>query len=277
MGTRRNPSGGSAPHPPMGSDADAAVVRRRGSARPQTPERSRRDRRTPRRRERRTPDRTGRESTLAGQAPEVRNKMPNRTIAWVPVLAPLLSIVADQESPDLVLNDLMAVGFNFQLPPELEGVGEPRKRAYLVEVQRWIDELDWTTQWELARALTRRLTENRDALVQQRLLGVGGRLDGIQFVPLEKGDVDQHVFFPAGAVHDAFVHIRSLFKGAMKEIFIIDGYVDSSIFEFLLSTNSPRACRILTKSQQLPKDFLAETKAFVAQHGFAFSIRSSDA
>jgi len=203
--------------------------------------------------------------------------MPNRTIAWVPVLAPLLSIVADQESPDLVLNDLMAVGFNFQLPPELEGVGEPRKRAYLVEVQRWIDELDWTTQWELARALTRRLTENRDALVQQRLLGVGWRLDGIQFVPLEKGDVDQHVFFPAGAVHDAFVHIRSLFKGAMKEIFIIDGYVDSSIFEFLLSTNSPRACRILTKSQQLPKDFLAETKAFVAQHGFAFSIRSSDA
>ncbi|MGC2517282.1 MAG: hypothetical protein WA383_22395, partial [Terriglobales bacterium] len=69
---------------------------------------------------------------------------------------------------------------------------------------------------------------------------------------------------------------RSLFKGASKEIFVIDGYVDSSLFQFLLSTNSPRTCRILTKSRQLPKDFIAETKAFVAQHGFAFTIRSSD-
>jgi hypothetical protein len=95
-------------------------------------------------------------------------------------------------------------------------------------------------------------------------------------MPVEKGAVEQHVFFPAGAIHDAFVHIRSLFKGASKEVFVIDGYVDSSLFEFLLPTNSPKACRILTKSTHLPKDFLAEAKAFVAQHGFAFSIRSGD-
>jgi len=36
--------------------------------------------------------------------------------AWIPVLAPPLSIVIDQDSPDLVLNDFMAVGFNFHLP-----------------------------------------------------------------------------------------------------------------------------------------------------------------
>src|ERR1035441_10317537 len=95
-------------------------------------------------------------------------------------------------------------------------------------------------------------------------------------MPVEKGAVEQHVFFPAGAVHDAFVHIRSLFKGASKEIFVIDGYVDSSLFQFLVSTNGPKACRILTKSRQLPRDFLAEARAFVAQHGFACSIRSSD-
>jgi hypothetical protein len=49
--------------------------------------------------------------------------MRNSTIAWVPVLAPLLSIVADQESPDMVLNDFLAVGFNFHLPQELDGAG----------------------------------------------------------------------------------------------------------------------------------------------------------
>jgi hypothetical protein len=193
--------------------------------------------------------------------------MNNKKNAWVPVLAPLLSIVIDQESPDMVLNDFMAVGFNFQLPPELQAGYGPRKRAYVAEVQAWIDDLEWTSQWDLARALALRLSENRAHLVHQRLAGVGWRLDGTQFLPMEKGDTDQHAFFPAGAVHDAFVHIRSLFKGASKEIFVIDGYVDSSLFQFLLSTNSPKTCRILTKSRQLPKDFIAETKAFVAQHG----------
>lgn len=202
--------------------------------------------------------------------------MNSKKNAWVPVLAPLLSIVIDQESPDLVLNDFVAVGFNFQLPPDLQDKYGPRKRAYIAEVQEWIDDLEWTSQWELARALAVRLSENRAHLVQQRLAGVGWRLDGTQFLPIERGDTDQHAFFPAGAVHDAFIHIRSLFKGASKEIFVIDGYVDSSLFQFLLSTNSPKTCRILTKTRELPKDFLAETKAFVAQHVFAFSIRSSD-
>lgn len=202
--------------------------------------------------------------------------MRNSTIAWIPVLAPLLSIVADQESPDMVLNDFLAVGFNFHLPPELDGAGAPRKRAYLSEVQAWIADLDWKAQWELARALALRLVENRHAVVDRRLEAVGWRLEGTHFTPIEKGNIDQHVFFPAGAVHDAFVHIRGLFKGAHQEIFVVDGYVDSSLFQFLLSTNSPRTCRILTNVKRLPKDFLTETKAFVMQHGFAVSIRSTD-
>jgi len=202
--------------------------------------------------------------------------MRDTSIAWVPVLAPLISIVADQESPDMVLNDFLAVGFNFHLPPELDGAGAPRKRAYLSEVQAWIAELDWKAQWELARALALRLVENRNAVVDRRLEAVGWRLEGTQFTPIEKGNIDQHVFFPAGAVHDAFVHIRGLFKGAHQEIFVVDGYVDASLFQFLLSTNSPKTCRILTNSKRLPKDFLAETKAFVMQHGFGISIRSTD-
>ena len=202
--------------------------------------------------------------------------MHSKKNAWVPVLAPLLSIVIDQDSPDSVLNDFMAVGFNFQLPPELQDKYGPRRRAYIAEVQGWIDNLEWTSQWELARALAVRLSENRADIVQRRLTGVGWRLDGTQFVPIERGDTNQHAFFPAGAIHDAFVHIRSLFKGASAEIYVIDGYIDSSLFQFLLSTNSPKTCRILTKARHLPKDFLAETQAFVSQHGFIFSIRSSD-
>lgn len=149
-----------------------------------------------------------------------------------------------------MLNDFMAVGFNFHLPPDLEDRYGPRKRAYVAEVQGWIDDLEWTSQWELARALALRLSENRAHLVQQRLAGVGWRLDGTQFVPTERSNTDQHVFFPAVAVHDAFVHIRSLFKGASKEIFVIDGYLDSSLFQFLLSTNSPTYRVLLSRGMK---------------------------
>ena len=73
--------------------------------------------------------------------------------ARIPVLAPVLSIVIDQDSPDLVLNDFMAVGFDSHLPLELEAGYGPRKRAYVAVVQGWIDDLEGTSQWELARAL----------------------------------------------------------------------------------------------------------------------------
>ncbi len=196
--------------------------------------------------------------------------------AWVPVLAPLLSIVAEQESPDQVRNDFMAIGFNFILPTELQDRFGPRKRAYISEVQGWINDLDWTSQWELARALANRLSEKSSHLVSKRLSGVGWRFDGKEFVPIETGEVKEHVFFPAGAEHDAFVHIRSLFKGATDEIFVVDGYLDSSLFRFLLSTNGPKICRILTKTRNLPSDFVHECNLFVRQHSFRMAIRTSD-
>jgi hypothetical protein len=196
-------------------------------------------------------------------------------MAWIPILAPLISIVLDQDSPDDMLNDFMAVGFNFKLPPELLGRYGPRKRAYGTEVQAWIDQLDWTNQWTLARALARHLLEKRPLLVHQRLEGVGWQFDGATFTPTEIGDVEAHAFFPAGAVHDAYVHIRSLFKDAKEELFIIDGFIDASIFEFLLSTNGPKKCRILTFARNLPRDFLTERKLFVQQHGFDIVLRTS--
>jgi hypothetical protein len=200
-----------------------------------------------------------------------------KTFAWVPTLAPLISLVADQDSPDTVLNDFMAVGFNFDLPQELDNSFGPRKRAYVTEVQKWVNELDWTAQWELARALAKRMMEKNPYLVQERLDGVGWRFDGDEFHPIETGGVRDHVFFPAGATHDAFVHIRGLFKDAKRELFIIDGYIDTSLFQFLLSTNGPRTCRVLTKARPLPHDFLREAQLFVQQHGFALSIHTSDA
>jgi hypothetical protein len=198
--------------------------------------------------------------------------------AWVPPLASLISMVGEQDSPDTVLNDFMAVGFNFDLSPDLEKSFGPRKRAYMLEVQKWInEELDWTKQWELACALAKLMLKRNSHLLQERLGGVGWRFEGTEFLPLETGGIDSHVFFPAGATHDAFVHIRSLFKDARRELFIIDGYLDTSFFQFLLSTNGPTTCRILTKPRTVPHDFVTEAQKFVQQHGFTLSMRASEA
>jgi hypothetical protein len=162
-----------------------------------------------------------------------------------------------------VLNDFMAVGFNFDLPPELENRFGPRKRVYVTEVQKWVNELEWTAQWELARSLAKRMMEKNLHLVQERLDGVGWQFDGTEFHPIETGGVREHVFFPAGATHDAFVHIRSLFKHARHELLVIDGFIDTSLFEFLLSTNGPKTCRVLTKARTLPHDLVREAELFV--------------
>jgi hypothetical protein len=203
--------------------------------------------------------------------------MAAKSSAWVPPLAPLVAPVAGQGSPDAVLNDFMAAGFNFDLPPALEKTFGPRKRAYVTEVEKWInEELEWTAQWELARALARIMLRKSPHLVREQLDGVGWRFDGNEFLPIETGGIREHVFFPAGATHDAFVHVRSLFKGAKQELFIIDGYIDTSLFKFLLSTNGPTTCRVLTKARTIPHDFVAEAQHFVQQHGFTLSVRSSD-
>ena len=124
--------------------------------------------------------------------------------------------------------------------------------------------------------MARLMLSKNPHLLRERLEGIGRQFDGDEFRPTETGGIGEQVFFPAGASHDAFVHVRSLFKEASQEIFVIDGYVDTSLFQFLLSTNGPTTCRILTKARTVPHDFVPEANRFVQQHGFYLSVRTSD-
>jgi hypothetical protein len=138
----------------------------------------------------------------------------------------------------MVLNDFLAVGLTFTFPqswmaPALQG-NERTCRKCKPGSLNLIGKRNGSSQelWPCVSLKT-------DAL---SLTGAWRRLDGgwrRRNLRLSKKAIfEQHVFFPAGVVHDAFVHIRDLFKGAHREIFVGDGYVDSSIFQFLLSTNS---------------------------------------
>lgn len=85
----------------------------------------------------------------------------------------------------------------------------------------------------------------------------------------------QDRFFATGSTHDAYVHVRSLLQSASRELFIIDGYLDETIYLTLATIGaSPLAIKIMTSN--VPPDFGLEGRKFAAQRpGVSLEIRQS--
>ena len=87
--------------------------------------------------------------------------------------------------------------------------------------------------------------------------------------------IEREVFFVKGSEHDAYVHIRTILQTAKADLFLIDPYMDGSIYP-LLGTLTPAtmAARVLTS--KCPTDFALETKKFGKQHpGFGVEVRTT--
>lgn len=91
----------------------------------------------------------------------------------------------------------------------------------------------------------------------------------------DQAGIEREVFFVKGSDHDAYVHIRSILQTARNNLFVIDPYMDGSIYQILGTlTATPMNVRILTSKH--PPDFALETKKFVKQHyGFAVELRAT--
>ncbi len=87
--------------------------------------------------------------------------------------------------------------------------------------------------------------------------------------------IEREVFFVKGSDHDAYVHIRSILQTAKADLFVIDPYMDGSIYQALGTlTATPMNVRMLTSKH--PADFALETKKFVKQHaGFTVEVRAA--
>lgn len=79
-------------------------------------------------------------------------------------------------------------------------------------------------------------------------------------------------FFAAGTEHDAFVEIRSIIKTAQKEIWIVDSWVDESIWALLKNLKPGVKVKILTSNAK--GDFSLERTKFCKQHGAAIEVRA---
>jgi hypothetical protein len=89
----------------------------------------------------------------------------------------------------------------------------------------------------------------------------------------ETSAVERQAFFAKGSEHDAYVHIRSILQTANQQVFIIDPYMDSSIFQ-VLGTLSSAAVTVKLLTSKIPADFGLEAQKFVKQHsGFTIEAR----
>jgi hypothetical protein len=79
------------------------------------------------------------------------------------------------------------------------------------------------------------------------------------------------VFLPAGSQHDAYVEIRSMLQSGTSEVFVIDPYIDGTLWPLL--TNVPPACGIRVLTQHTKPDFALEGVKFRSQHGFNIQVR----
>lgn len=87
---------------------------------------------------------------------------------------------------------------------------------------------------------------------------------------LEEGHHGQSApqkFFAAGTDHDAFVEIRDILKAARKRIWIVDSWVDETMWALLKNLSPGVEVRILTSNAK--GDFTLERTKFCKQYGSA--------
>jgi hypothetical protein len=115
---------------------------------------------------------------------------------------------------------------------------------------------------------------------EQRLRQANERLD--RMIAVLRSAIEQlrwtlpdpaQVFLSAGSPHDAYVEIRRVTAQVTKEVMIVDGWVDQTLWPLLSNLPSTAKIRILT--DHMKGDFALEGRKFAAQHGNQIEVRTN--
>jgi hypothetical protein len=91
----------------------------------------------------------------------------------------------------------------------------------------------------------------------------------------DQAEIEREVFFTKGSDHDAYVHIRTILQAARSDLFLIDPYMDGSIYQ-ILSTLTPTTMMVKVLTSKCPPDFGLERTKFMKQHpGFSVEVRTT--
>ena len=109
--------------------------------------------------------------------------------------------------------------------------------------------------------------------VKKDLKKIGWDIEGDRLIPVD-AEVTE-LFFPKSAEHDAYVKIREILQESSTSIYVIDPWIDSSIFTVLQTIpHTPIKVKLLTANY--PPDFIHETQTFISQHSdYLIEIRKT--
>ena len=189
----------------------------------------------------------------------------------------IVGAVAARQSSELLLELAAMTGLRFD--PLLVGPDayshKTRVRALQPRIIAAYDALDESEALSAANGLTAALAKNAELLleVSNALRPIGWDIRDGQL--LTSDQALREMFFPKGSQWDAFVVLRGVFGEARKELMIVDGYCDQTLFQHL-SARAAQPLSVKILCWQYASTVAAEAKAFEAQHsGWAIQVRQN--
>jgi hypothetical protein len=208
-------------------------------------------------------------SLLNERLPWYKEALPTLNMTELHPWPVICSILFDSNSSDNIINIIGLTGLNvdWNLTEQERYSHGTRKRAYRPRVQAAYeqipDEKKLAVAWIVAKELATGSQETEGTL-QAALAHIGWKLEADR---LTTDDVNiRELFFPKGKYHDAYVEIRTILQSATHTVLIVDGYLDSSIFQMLTTIPSAKLQVQFLSSSKISSDFSLESKKFQKQH-----------
>lgn len=177
-----------------------------------------------------------------------------------------LSVISSFTSDDF-LQIIQSAGVSIDL--NLTNVdsysNKTRVRAYLPRVNEFIENLEDNDALIAIYLIFIELLKNEqnEIDIKSKLQNIGWDIVGNSIAPINSEVIE--LYFEKGLLHSAYQKIRTIVHSSVKDIYIIDPYIDSSIFElFKVFTDIDVKIKILTCNK--PADYQHEKNLFLTQY-----------
>lgn len=192
---------------------------------------------------------------------------------WPIILSSLQALSSDDICRIVGLSGLQV---DWNLTREEAHSHNTRKRAYLPKIQAAYNALYDDKKLAVIWLLVEELRKTNQQLISDmntQLAVIGWQIGGRG---LTTHDVDvREMFFPSGQQYDAYVGIKKIVCQSTISLYIIDPYIDSTIFQIMATISAPHL-QVKLLSLTLSSDFILEAKKFLAQYShFELEVKNS--
>ena len=181
----------------------------------------------------------------------------------LPVALSILSSLSSDEF--LQITQSAGVMIDLNLTTAESYSHKTRVRAYLPRVNEFIENLENNDGLRAIYLIFLELLKNEQNTIEieSKLKNIGWGIIENSIEPINSEVIE--LYFEKGLLHSAYQKIREIVHGSAGDIYIIDPYIDSSIFElFKVFTDIDVKIKILTCNK--PADYQHEKELFLAQY-----------